>query len=195
MTSPDPKSKQGSDGGGMLPALLAGVGILLVAALFFFGGDEDEDKAAAKEAAGKDQASASSRTASGSSKTGIAARRTDDAQPSAPKPRLNPRIANSMVGSGMAPNSDKPEEPSSFESKDEEIIYWEDELRAANQTLEMRQRAMEHIPAIEEKIRNGKDAERSLAEFEKRKEVVEENLEKAEDRVKTIEEKLEKLRG
>jgi hypothetical protein len=190
MTSPDAKPQEG---GGMLPALLAGAGILIVAGLLIFGGEDDA--AERSEAEGKTK-SASAQTKAGSEgKQGMATRNVDD--PTAPtaqnKPKLNPRIANSIVTGGMAPG--KKEEPTSFASVDDEIAYWEDELREANRMLEIRERAVEHIPQIEEAIRNGNDPVNGLKEFETRKKVVQDNLERAQKRVEEVEGKLDKLKG
>ncbi len=192
MTSPEPKS----EGGGVLPALLAGAGILLVGALFFFGGD-DTDKEAER-ADTKTATNASAHTAKGRAGTagkGVAGRESDAANTSQrPKPRLNPRIADSVV-SGMGPRAPAPVEPTSFESREDEVVYWEGELTEANRMLDIRERAVERIPKIEERIRNGNDPVNGLADFEKRKEVVNKNLEKAEARIEDIQAKLDKLKA
>jgi hypothetical protein len=190
MTSPDAKPQEG--GGGMLPALLAGAGILIVAGLLIFGGDDDK---AAKQAEGKDAKSASmqSKAGSGGNKAGLATREVDPASQPKDGPKLNPRIANSIVTGGMAPG--KPPEPTSFESVAAEIAYWEDELREANRMLEIREAAVERIPEIEEAIRTGNDPVNGLKEFENRKKVVADNLDRAKKRVEEVEGKLAKLRG
>ncbi len=178
----------------MLPALLAGAGILIVAGLLIFGGD-DEDKTAKREGTGEKSQSANVQTNSGGAQTGVAARQTDEATPAAGKAKLNPRIANSIVTGGMSPTSEKKEDPTSFASKNDEITYWEDQLREAERLLEIRERAVDHIPKTEQAIREGNDPENGLKEFEKRKKVVQENLDKAQKRVEDIEAKLEELRG
>lgn len=197
MTSPDPKSSKGpeSEGGGLLPAALAGVGILLVAGLILFGGDDKSDEAAQNQD-GKSQHSASAQSARGG-KGGVAARAVDKPSNSnRVQPKLNPRVANAIVGGGMAPEkAEDDEEPTSFDSKEDEIVYWEDQLREANRMLEIRERAVEHIPRIEEKIREGNDPVNGLADFERRKQVVKDNLEKAQKRVTEVEDKLAALRG
>jgi hypothetical protein len=191
MTSPDPKSNPNAsgEGGGMLPALLAGAGILLVAGLFIFGGDDE--KAADKT---KDQKTATADAQKAGRAGGVGSRQIDDAtQTSKPKPRLNPRIANAVVTEGMAPSPNKKEEPTSFESTDAEIAYWEEELRAAESNLDIRQRAAEMAPATAEKIREKGNAD-EIAQIERRLEVVNDNLEKAKARVAEVEAKLEALR-
>jgi hypothetical protein len=200
MTSPDSKSDPKStpnaqtDGGGMLPALLAGAGILAVAALFIFGGDDDQ-KDAKQQVKDPTAQQASAQQAAGGPNGGVANRQTDDAnQGSRPKPRLNPRIADAIVTDGMAPVPNKKPEPTSWESTDEEIAYWEEELRDANRMLEIRQQASERVPAQEERIRQGGTPE-DLAEFQVRKQIVADNLEKARARVDEVEVKLSKLRG
>lgn len=177
----------------MLPALLAGAGILIVAGLLIFGGDDDDE---AKRAESDKTKSANVQSKSGAGgKNGVAGRNVDDpTQPGAAnEPRLNPRIAGSIVTGGMAPG--KKPEPTSFASVDDEITYWEDELREANRMLEIRERAVEHIPQVEESIRNGNDPVNGLKEFEVRKKVVSDNLERAKKRVGEVEDKLAKLRG
>jgi hypothetical protein len=193
MSSPDPKSTTAEgEGGGMLPALLAGAGILLVAGLFVFGGDDDK-ASEARQAKDPKAASAQANTAPGAV-GGVAARQADDATKTSPaQPRLNPRIANAVVTEGMAPSPTKKPEPTSFASTDEEIAYWEEQLRQANRMLEIRQRAVEHVPSQEEKIRQNGTPE-DLAQFQVRKKVVTDNLEKAEARVAEVEGKLEDLR-
>ena len=182
--------------------LLAGVGILLVGALFFFGGDDDKAKQADNKTA-RNNASAQTARANGkntaSTRGGVAGREADNANQEGrrPKPKLNPAIGDAVVGNGMGPSpkAGAQGDPDTFESKEDEITYWEDELREANRMLEIRERAVERIPKIEEKIRNGNDPEGGLIEFEKRKEVVRKNLEKAQERVEEVEGKLEALGG
>lgn len=192
MTSPDPKSTPNTagEGGGMLPALLAGAGILLVAGLFIFGGDDEQ--AADKT---KDQKTATATAQQAGRTGGVAARPTDAAnRTSQPKPKLNPRIANAVVSEGMAPSPTKKEEPTSFDSKEDEIAYWEEELRAAEANLAIRQRAAELAPGTAAKIREKGNAD-EIAQIERRLEVVNDNLEKAKARVAEVEGKLEELRG
>jgi hypothetical protein len=175
----------------MLPALLAGAGILIVAGLFIFGGD-DEKTAADKT---KDQKSSMANAQQADHSGGVASRQTGDAsQTSRPKPTLNPRIANAVVTEGMAPSPNKKEVPSSFDSKDDEIAYWEEELRAAETNLDMRERAAEMAPATADKIREKGNPD-EIAQIERRLEVVNDNLEKAKARVAEVESKLAELRG
>jgi hypothetical protein len=195
MTSPDPKPNQNPEaaGGGMLPALLAGAGILAVAALFIFGGDDDATTDATQNQDGQAAHSSSAR-AGATPKTGVAARQADEATRNGrPQPRLNPRIANAIVTEGMAPAPNKKPEPTSWGSVDEEIIYWEDQLREANRMLEIRERASEHAPKAEAKIREKGTAE-ELAMFQQRLVVVADNLERAQARVDEVQLKLENLR-
>lgn len=196
MTSPDSQATPNpeNEGGGMLPALLAGAGILLVAGLLIFGGDGGDDDQAkeASEAKTKASASASAQTASGP-KGGVTALPADDANSRAQGPRLNPRIANAIVTEGMAPAPTKKPEPTSFASSTEEIIYWEEQLRAANSELEMRLRASETAPRQEEKIREHGSAE-DLVAHQNRMKVVNDNLERAQARVAKVEDKLAELR-
>lgn len=179
----------------MLPALLAGAGILLVAGLFIFGGDDDEKKT---DAGAKDPKTASSTQATGAApggRGGISSRPVDDASKSSRpgQPKLNPRIANAIVTEGMAPAPNKKEQPTSFGSKSDEIAYWEEELRAAESNLQIRQMAAERAPREEERIREHGTAQ-DLVQFQKRLEVVADNLEKAEARVAEVESKLAALR-
>lgn len=196
MTSPDPKPNQNTEpaSGGMLPALLAGAGILAMAALFIFGGDDDAKTDATENKDGQAAHSSSAQTGI-NAKSGIAARQADQATANGrPTPRLNPRIADAIITEGMAPVPNKKPEPTSWGSADEEIVYWEDQLREANRMLEIRERATEHVPRQEEKIRELGSAE-DLATFQKRKVVVADNLERAQARVDEVQLKLEKLRG
>lgn len=196
MTSPDskadPKSNPQGEGGGMLPALLAGAGILAVAALFIFGGDDEKEAKQAKDAQAQQ---ASAQQSANGPVGGVASRKADGAnETSRPAPRLNPRIANAVVTDGMAPVPNKKPDPTSWDSVDEEIAYWEEELRDANRMLEIRQQASERVPKEEERIRqNG--TPQDLEEFQTRKQVVADNLEKAQARVAEVELKLQNLRG
>lgn len=178
----------------MLPALLAGAGILAVAALFIFGGDDEKDAKDAKQAKDPKAQQASARVAGGDPAGGVASRQVDDATAARPKPRLNPRIADAIVTEGMAPVPNKKPEPTSWDSVDEEIAYWEEELRDANRSLAIRQQASERVPGEEERIRQNGTAE-DLSQFQNRKQVVADNLEKAQARVADVELKLQKLRG
>ncbi|HLT38544.1 MAG TPA: hypothetical protein VK034_19790 [Enhygromyxa sp.] len=190
MTSPDPKStpQSAGEGGGMLPALLAGAGILLVAGLFIFGGDDEK---AAGEA--KDSKTATAQTAKGRS-GGVGSRPTDGANPNQARPKLNPRIANAVVTEGMSPLPNKEPEPTSFASPAEEIAYWEKQLLTAQKNLELRQHNADYAPSAEAKMReNGTPEE--IEQFQRRLEIVADNLEKAKVRVAEIEAKLEALRG
>jgi hypothetical protein len=192
MTAPDPKPNPDNEaaGGGMLPALLAGAGILAVAALFIFGGDDERD---ATENQDGQAAHSSSAQTGANPKGGVAARQSDQARNDGrPKPRLNPRLADAIVTEGMAPMPNKKPEPTSWGSVDEEIAYWEDQLREANRMLEIRERASEHVPKQEEKIREGGTPE-DLAQFQQRKAIVADNLARAQGRVTEVELKLEKL--
>lgn len=177
----------------MLPALLAGAGILLVAGLFIFGGDDE--KAADKT---KDQKTATvGAQKAGGKKGGVGARPVDDATVTSTakvQPKLNPRIANAIVTEGMAPSPNKKEKPTSFASTEEEIAYWEEELRAAEANLEVRERAAQLAPVTAEKIRERGNAD-EIAQIERRLAIVEDNLEKAKARVAEAEAKLDELRG
>ena len=176
----------------MLPALLAGAGILAVAALFIFGGDDEKEAKQAKDAKTQQQ-QASSQSAKDPS-GGVASREVDAATPSRPKPKLNPRIANAVVTEGMAPVPNKKPDPTSWDSVDAEIAYWEEALVDANRMLAIRQQASERVPGEEERIRQNGTPE-DLAEFQGRKQVVADNLEKAQARVDEISLKLQQLRG
>jgi hypothetical protein len=194
MTSPDPKSTPNAqaEGGGMLPALLAGAGILAVAALFIFGGDDEKD---AKQVDKNDPKAQQASARAGGDPGGVAGRQVDDAtETSRPKPRLNPRIANAIVTEGMAPVPNKKPEPTSWESVEAEIAYWEAELLDATRMLEIRQKSAERVPAEEERIRQNGTPE-DLAQFQGRKQIVADNLAKAQARVTDVELKLQKLRG
>lgn len=178
----------------MLPALLAGAGILAVAGLFIFGGDDNGKQASAGK---QDQQSvnAASASAKADPKSGIAERSVDGADQTARvQPKLNPRIANAIVTEGMAPTPHKEPVPESFPSKEAEIEYWEAQLVKANSVLESRTRSSDYALKAEQRIReNGTPDE--LEDFERRKEIVSSNLERAKARVTEIETKLEELNG
>ena len=173
----------------MLPALLAGAGILAVAGLFIFGGNDD-----AKQATEAKDGKAASATRSGGAKGGVAARQADGANSGRTKPKLNPRIANAVITEGMAPTPTKEPVPESFPSKEAEIEYWEKQLVKANSVLASRERSQAHVPNAEARIReNGTPEE--LADFERRKTIVADNLTRAQEKVEDIEAKLSELRG
>lgn len=173
----------------MLPALLAGAGILAVAALFIFG-DSDEAKQADKDTQ-VNSASANTKT---QPKGSMTARKVDGADQTARvQPKLNPRIAEAVVTEGMAPTPNKPPVPESFPSKDAEIEYWEKELEKASSLLESRQKSQDRIPKMEEKMQGASADE--IEVFERRKQIVADNLARAQERVAEIEEKLIALRS
>jgi hypothetical protein len=189
-------------GGGLLPALLAGAGLLVVAGLLVFGpgrGSEEtesEDSADKKKKKGEEVAAKGARGPKG----GVGARNTDEAQDGRPKPRVNPRIERAIPFGSMAEQAPPGEkEPPTFADKEEEITYWEKELTNAQDMVEIRKRALQRMDKIRSQIEDGTreaaDKEKALDDFERRKGIVVKNLETAEAELAEIEGKLSKLRG
>lgn len=180
--------------GSLLPAALAGVGILVVAGILFFGG---EDEGAKPRAGAEEGAAKRSETDRRSGPGGVAARSTDQATPSGrTQPKLNPRFAGKLPTGGMAPGtSSAKEEPTSFPNAEAEREYWRDRVDEAKKTVEMRQRAIERLPELEQAIRDGNDPENGLKDFERRKQVVTENLARDQAKLAEAEAKLGALGG
>jgi hypothetical protein len=195
MTSSEAKPQDDeSRGGGILPAALAGIGILVVAGIFIFGGGDDDEKDKKDSAAAKRERS---KDGARKDRGGVESRRADDATtPSRKTPKLNPRFAGKLPTGGMAPErAPAKEEPTSFASTAEERDYWRGRVDEAQRMVEMRQRAIDRLPRLEQSIRDGNDPENGMKEFERRKEVVEENLERDTAKLDEAKAKLESLGG
>ena len=163
---------------------------MAAALLIFWPTDSDPDTgAAAGDAAGQNEDKAAPPR-----KGGIQARQFDDAKSGGdPKVRRNPAVKIPPVG--MNPNPPPPSEPPTFETKDEERAYYEDQLFRAERILAVRKKARDRLEKIREDIEKGPNPEQQMATYESRKELVEENLNQAEKRVAEVKQKLEELGG
>lgn len=183
--------------GGLLPAILAGAGILAVVGLLVFGPsgkDDEDDSAKSADAAGAVAARGAKGAAA--SRGGIAAREVDDPARRADRSRgkLNPAVK--LPPMGMAPEVPaQSDEPPDFASVEEEIAWYERKLDEAERMLDYRKKFAERLPQVREKLEKGDNPEQQLAAFESRKKQVEENYEKAQARVEEIEAKLSELKG
>lgn len=187
--------------GGLVPAILAGAGILAVVGLLVFwpSGDDDaknakqDDKAAAK--AGK-RGGAAGRDSGANARGGggVAARAVDDATPgSSAVGKVNANLLPKKVG--MAPGLPQEEPPPKFDNVEEEIAWYEKRLEKANEQLENRKKNMERLAKTKQTAEESPDPGPALARYEKSKKIVEGNLKKAEAKVAEIETKLSELRG
>lgn len=196
--------------GGMGPAILAGVGILaVVAALVFWPAGDDKDgkgkdgadgKTAAADAqgrAGADEKGGASAKGPG----GVAARNADDpsrvgkdGEPTEVEFKMNPAVRLPR-GIGMAPGVPPEEPPPKFDTKEEEIEWWEAKLDRAHTQLEMRKKATERLAKWKEKAEQSDNPAEQLAQYDQRAEVVNENYRKAQAKVAELEKKIAELKG
>lgn len=191
-----------SSEGGLVPAILAGAGILAVVGLLVFwpSGDGDDKDSMTKdgEVAEADGTRARSRAAANGLDArgggGVAARSVDDATPgNSAAGRVNPRLLPKSVG--MAPGIPEDEPPPKFNNVQDEITWYEGRLDTATTQLESRRKNTERLAKIKQTAEGSADPGPALARYEKSKKIVEENLAKAEAKVATIEKKLAELRG
>ena len=205
-TKPNSSQEDGGEEneGGLVPAIIAGAGILAVVALLVFwpssedgkdgGGKDGSAAAAANGAGGRGGANGAGGGAKGAG--GIGARSADDPDRSgavAAGPRRNPAIPP-LEGMGLAP-AVPPEEPPKFKTVDQEIRWYEKQLVSASSDLETRTRAKERIVKLKNDAKNSDDAEARLARVNAREKLVNENFDRAEAKVAEIEAKLAELRG
>lgn len=179
----------------MLPAILAGVGILAVAGIFFFGSGEEDERSTTKNGVQR-KTEAAKTTGNGPGR--FRPREADAATsaPSAATHRLNPRLKNSAANSMMAEagkGASKREVPDSFASPAAERAYWLESVKRAERMVEMRQRAVERLPKMEETMLAGRDPEQARPEFERRSAIVEQNFAKAQTKLEQATAKLEGL--
>ena len=188
--------------GGLVPAILAGAGILAVVGLLVFWPSGDDDAKSAKQEDGKSASAKSGRRNRDGGKNGaaarggggVAARAVDDATPgSSVKGKVNPALLPKKVG--MAPGIPQEEPPPKFDNVEEEIAWYEKKLEKANTQLEARERNVERLNKSKQKAEDSPDPGPALARYEKSKKIVEGNLEKAKTKVAEIEKKLSELRG
>jgi hypothetical protein len=191
-----------SSEGGLVPAILAGAGILAVVGLLVFWPSGDDDAKSAKDG-DKQSASAKSRQRGGGKGKdsaaargggGVAARAVDDATPgSSVSGKVNPALLPKKVG--MAPGLPQEEPPPKFENVEDEIAWYENKLEKANTQLEARERNVERLAKSKQKAEDSPDPGQALVRYERSKKIVEGNLEKAKTKVAEIEKKLSELRG
>ncbi len=189
--------------GGLVPAILAGAGILAVVGLLVFwpSGEDDaknakqDDKTAASKSARRTSASGKDGQGPGARGAGgVAARSVDDARPgSSAVGKVNPALLPKKTG--MAPGIPQEEPPPKFKSTEEEIAWYENKLTKANEELGNRKKNVERLAKTKQKAEDSPDSGPAMARYEKSKKIVEGNLAKAEAKVAEIEKKLEELRG
>jgi hypothetical protein len=195
-----PASDQKNEEGGMLVAALAGGAILLAVALVVFSGGDDED---ASESGDKIAASAAgnSSKSKGSSASAIGARKVDDANageggrdndPNAGSASATPRKAHRTTraaGEGMsAAPVDK--QPPTFETKEDELKWWNRQLDGAKQLQTRRERQMSKLPEMEAKISEAANPEAARESFEKKRERLELALQRSHEQVADLEAKV-----
>lgn len=191
-----------SSEGGLVPAILAGAGILAVVGLLVFwpSGDDDAKDSKKKGDAVADGRGKGSRSNGGKKKPdargagGVAARSVDDATPGgSASGKVNPRMLPKSVG--MAPGLPEEEPPPKFKNVEDEIAWYETKLDTANTQVDARRKNAARLKKMKEKAEDSPDPSTAMARYEKSKKIVEDNLRKAEAKVATIEKKLAELRG
>lgn len=173
----------------MLPAVLAAGVILLLAGGLIFWPSDDE----ATEVPGKKPNQTASMRAGDPSPSGIKGREIDSAT-GRPKPRVNPALRLPELGTAPGPPPD--EGPPDFQSKEEEIEWYEKRLSSAQSILENRRKFVERLPAARERFeRRHPDPSTRDDAWQQREDTVKDNLEKAQAKVEELEAKLAELRG
>lgn len=197
--------------GGIGPAVLAGAGILAVVAALVFWPSGDKGDGKGKDGKGENSAVAAQgragdekEGASAKGPGGVGARNVDEASraeggelqagKSGTEYKLNPAIRLPR-GMGLAPAVPAEEPPPKFETKEEEIEWWEAKLDRASTQLEMRTKATARLAKWKERAEASENPDEELARYEQRAEVVNENLRKAQEKVAELEKKLAELKG
>jgi hypothetical protein len=187
---------ESEDEGGLLPAALAGAGILLFAALLIFGTGDEAEPAAAKNAAG--QAKAKSGPVG---KAGVASRPVDSARraptetaaPPPPKHRINPAVQELLVTDEMRDPSAAPPSRPVFDTPEEERIFVQKQLDGAKRLLENRTRSLEKFTRLEEEAKNGPNPDEALDALTEKKTRLERAIEHSNAQVAKFEAKLAEL--
>ena len=186
--------------GGLVPAILAGAGILAVVGLLVFwpSGDEDaknttqDDKSAAR-ANSKSGSAARANGDAARGQGGVAARTVDDATPgSSAVGKINPSLLPKNVG--MAPGIPQEEPPPKFNNVEDEIAFYEKRLEKARTELESREKNVERLAKTKQAAEDSPDPAAAMARYEQSKKIVEDNLAKAKKKIADLEEKLTSLR-
>jgi len=183
------------EGGGLLPAIVVGAGILLVAALliFDFGGS---DKAEGKDGASSAQADGSAKGGrNGRAGKGGVESRPYDAAKNNPESRINPKVRLANVGMAPQTTAPPPEKPPVFNNKEEEIAWLEKKLASAEQARDSRKLNVKRLADVKARIESGPNPTEQLKDFEGRKKIVENNYDKAVEKVEELEAKIAELRG
>ncbi|HGG56507.1 MAG TPA: hypothetical protein ENK31_01790 [Nannocystis exedens] len=177
--------------GSPLPAILAGVAILAVAAFLIFGSGSSEQATEDARGAKGGQAGMSGDAKAGAGgrvRGGVGARAADAAQGRSGA-RRNPKLGSPIEGMKLNPSA--PPEPPNFESKEEEIAYFEKKLERERELLEQRARFVERVKKA---VREAPSAEeRSVAEG--RSKIVSDNYAQQQEAVKELEAKVARLKG
>ena len=191
----------------MLVAALAGGAILLAIALVMFsGGDEADEKEDGDQVAA---AVDSEDSKSGSSKSSFQKRKVDDATRDAqsddenaagePQAALSPsnaphRSSRMVAGGGMQDPGDVPKGPPEFETKEDELTWWNRQLDGAKMLKNRRVQALEKLDESEKKaIAGGADPEKTAESFGKKREGLEEALQRSEEKIAEIEKTISEL--
>ncbi len=187
--------------GGLVPAILAGAGILAVVGLLVFWPSDDgatgadgEDKIAN---GGRDggRAGAAGAGASARGGGGVGQRAVDEPTPGAlaAQGKVNAKLLPSRVG--MAPGIPVEEPPPKFNNVQDEIAWYEKRLVRAEAEVQAREKNVSRLAAAKRRAEDDPQPDAALAKFEADKKIVEGNLAKAKAKVDQVENKLAELRG
>ena len=154
------------ESGGLLPAIIVGAGILVVAALliFDFGGGDDGAKDAKQTAAAAQRGKKGAEGKGGKAGKGGVESRPYDAPQRPPGSKLNPKIR--LPNLGMSPTAaPAPEEIPDFQSTAEEIAWYEKKLAGARKIRDDRQKYVERLPKVKQRIQEGPNPEAGMKSF------------------------------
>ncbi len=188
--------------GGLVPAILAGAGILAVVGLLVFWPSDDDgatnadkDGKVATDGNGGKRAAAGRGGAAARGGGGVGERSVDDATPSATASRgkVNPKLLPKRVG--MAPGMPTEEPPPKFNNVEDEIAWYEAKLTRAEGDVMAREKNVARLAKTKQRAEDSPDPGPALAKYEQDKKIVESNLAKAKAKVEEFETKLAELRG
>lgn len=177
--------------GSPLPAILAGVAILAVAAFLIFGSGSDEQTAQEAPGAKAGQSAMSSDAKAGAGgrvRGGVGARSADRAEQGS-STRRNPKLGAPIEGLKLNPSG--PPEPPSFDTKEEELAFFEKKLERERQLLDQRARFVERV----EKAKREASSAEARGVAEGRHKIVTDNYAHQQKLVKELEAKVAGLKG
>ena len=158
--------------GGLLPAMLAGAGILIVVALLVLWPSGDDGGSGPESLAGSAQGAAGAAGGGNGAggRGGVQARDFDEASRQSPAPRMNPAVRSRRRAPGWRrachPRATTRRSSPAARTRSP---WYEERLARAIQMRDSRQKFVERLPKIRERIEEGDNPEEGLKAFEGRR--------------------------